>query len=79
MGRWDAMVWNGWYLSIVWVRVRVGHVRRHVAMVLVIMRTCTASLLVHVGVVCMWWWHRVQMVGGVVCRGSLPRAGGVVG
>lgn len=79
MGRWDAVVWNGWYLSVVWVGVRVGHVRRHVAMVLVIMRTCTASLLVHVGVVSMWWRHRVQMVGGVVRRGGLPGAGGVVG
>lgn len=79
MGRWDAMVGNGRDLSVVWVRVRVGHVRRHVAMVLVIMRTGTASLLVHVGVVCMWRWHRVQMVGGVVRRGGLPRAGGAVG
>lgn len=59
MGWRDAVVWNGWYLRIVWVGVGVGHVRRHVAMVLVVMRTCTASLLVHVGVVCMWRWHRV--------------------
>lgn len=59
MGRWDAMVWVRWYLSIVRVRVGVRHVRRHVAMVLVVMRTCAASLLVHVGVVCMWRRHRV--------------------
>lgn len=59
MGRWDAMVWMRWYLGIVRVRVGVGHVRGHVAVVLVIVRTCTASLLVHVGVVSMWRWQRV--------------------
>lgn len=79
MGRRDAMVWRGWYLSTVWVRVGVGHVGGHVAVVLVVMRARSASLLVHVGVVCVWWWHRVEMVGRVVCSSSLTRAWGAVG
>lgn len=79
MRRWDAMVWRRWYLSAVGVRVGVGHVGGHVAVVLVIMRACPASLLVHVGVVCVGWWHRVEMVGGVVSSGRLTRAWGAIG
>lgn len=66
------MVWRGWYLSTMWIRVGVGHVGGHVAVVLVIARP--APLLVHIGVVCVWWRHRVEMVRGVVCSGSLTRA-----
>lgn len=77
MVRWDAMVWRRWYLSIVRVRVGIGHVGGHVVVVLVIMRACSTPLLVHVGVVCVWC-HRVHMVGGVVCSGSLPRTWGAV-
>lgn len=79
MGRRDAMVGRGWYLRTVGVSVRVGHVLGHVAVVLVIMRACPASLLVHVGVVCVGWCHRVEMVGGVVCSGCLTRTWGAVG
>lgn len=62
MGRRDAMVWKGGYLSAVGIRVGVWHVRGHVAVVLVIMRARTAPLLVYVGMVCVGWWHRVEMV-----------------
>lgn len=79
MGRRDAMVWRGWYLSAVGIRVGVGHVGGHVAVVLVIMRACPTPLLVHVGVVCVGRWHRVEMIGGVVCSGCLTRAWGAVG
>lgn len=79
MGRRDAMVWKGWYLSAVGIGVGVGHVGRHVAVVLVIVRARPAPLLVHVGVVCVGWRHRVKMVGGVVCSGCLTRAWGAVG
>lgn len=79
MGRRDAMVWRWWYLSAMGVRVGVGHVWGHVAVVLVVMRARPAPLLVHVGVVCVGWWHRVEMVGGVVCSGCLTGAWGAVG
>lgn len=79
MGRWDAMVWRGRYLRAVGVGVRVGHVRRHVAMVLVIMSPCPVPLLVHVGVMCVGGRHRVEMVGGVVSSGCLTGAWGAVG
>lgn len=78
MGGWDAVMWRGGYLSAVGVRIGVGHVGGHVAVVLVIMRARPAPLLVHVGVVCVWWRHRVEMVGGVVCSGCLTRAWGAV-
>lgn len=73
------MVWRGWYLSAVGICVGVGHVRGHVAVVLVIMSACPAPLLVHVGVVCVGWRHRVEMVGGVVCSGCLTWPWGAVG
>lgn len=79
MGRRDTMVWRGWYLSAVGVRVGVGHVGGHVAVVLVIMSARPAPFLVHVGVVCVGWGHRVEMVGGVVCSGCLTRAWRAVG
>lgn len=78
MGMRYAVVRRGWYLSTMWIRVGVGHVGRHVAVVLVV-SACPTPLLVHVGVVCVWWWHRVEMVGGVVCSGSLTRAWSAVG
>lgn len=79
MGRRDAVVWRGRYLSAVGVGVRVGHVGGHVAVVLVIMSPCPAPLLVHVGVMCVGWRHRVEMVGGVVSSSCLTRARGAVG
>lgn len=79
MGRRDAMVWRGWYLSAVGVGVGVWHVRGHVAVVLVVMSARPAPLLVHVGVVCVGWWHRVEMIGRVVSSGCLTRAWGAVG
>lgn len=79
MGRRDAMVRMGWNLSAVGVRVSVGHMGGHVAMVLVIVSTCPAPLLVHVWVPCVGWRHRVEMVGAVVCCGGLTRARGAVG
>lgn len=79
MGRRDTMVWRGWYLSAMGVSVGVRHMRGHVAVVLVIMSACPAPLLVHVGVVCMGWRYRVEMVGGVVCSVCLTRAWGAVG
>lgn len=51
VGRGDAVVWRGWYLSTVRVRIGVGHVGGHVAVVLVIMRARSTPFLVHVGVV----------------------------
>lgn len=79
VGRRDAMVWMGWYLSAVGVRVGIGHVGGHVAVVLVIMSACPTALLVHVGVVCVMWWHRVEMVRVVVCSSCLTWAWGVIG
>lgn len=79
MGRRDAMVWRGGYLSAVGVRVGVRHVGVHVAVILVIMSTRPAPLLFHVGVVCVGWRHRVVVVGGVVCCGCLTRARGAIG
>lgn len=79
MGMREAMVWRGWYLSAVGVGIGVRHVGGHVAVVLVIMRARPAALLVHVGVVCVGWGHRVEMVGGVVCSGRLTGAWGAVG
>jgi len=73
------MVWRWWYLSAVGVRVGVGHVVGHVAVVLVIGRTSPAPLLVHVGVVCVRWGHCVEMVGGIVCGGCLSRTWAVAG
>lgn len=78
MGRRDAMVWRGGYLSAVRVRVGIGQVGGHVAVVLVIMSTRPAPLLVHVGVVCVGWWHRMEVVGGIVCGGCLTRTWGAV-
>lgn len=51
VGRGDAVVRRGWYLSTVWVRVGVGHVGGQVAVVLVIMSARSTPFLVHVGVV----------------------------
>lgn len=79
MGRRDAMVWRVCYLGAVGVWVGVGHMGGHVAVVLVIMSACSTPLLVHIGVVCVGWRHRVEMVGGVVCSGCLTGAGGAVG
>lgn len=62
VGRWDAMVWRGWYLCAVGVRVGIGNMGGHVTVILVIMRASPTALLVHVGVVCVRWWHRVEMV-----------------
>lgn len=79
MGRRDAMVCKGGYLSTVRVRVSIGHVGGHVTVVLVINRGRSAALLLHVRVVCVWWWYRVEVVGGVVCSGGLAGAWGAVG
>lgn len=79
MGGRDTMVWRRLYLSAVWIGVGVGHVGRHVSMILVIMGTCPAPLLVHVGVVCVGWWQRVEVVGAVVSGGCLTSARGTVG
>lgn len=72
-------MWRRWYLSDVGVRVGVGHVRGHVAVVLVIMSPGPTPLLVHVRVVCVGWRHRVEMVGCVVCSGCLTRVWGAIG
>lgn len=77
-GRWDAVVRRGWELGAMGVRVGVGHVGRHVAVVLVVVSSCPASLLVHVGVV-RGGRHRVVVVGRVVCRGGLARGSSAVG
>lgn len=73
------MVGMGCDLSAMGVGVSVRHVGGHVAMVLVIMSTCPAPFLVHVRVVSVGWWHRVEMVRAVVCGGSLTRACGAIG
>lgn len=73
------MVRRGWYLSAVGVRIGIGHVWGHVAVVLVVMRARPTALLVHVGVVCVWWRHRVEMIGGVVSGGCLTGSWGAVG
>lgn len=78
VGRWDVMMWRGWYLGAVGVWIGIWHVGGHVAVVLVIMSACPTALLVHVGVVCVRWWHRVEMVGGVVCSRCLTRACGAI-
>lgn len=79
MRRGYSVVWGRWYLSAVGVRVGVRHMRGHVTVVLVIMRACPTTLLVHVWVVCVWRRHRVEMVGAVVSRGSLSRTRGAIG
>lgn len=79
MWRRDAMVWMGWYLSAVGIRVWIGHVGWHVSVVLVIMSACPIALLVHVGVVCVMLWKRVEMVGVVVCSSCLTWAWGAIG
>lgn len=75
----DTMVWMGWYLSAVGIGVGIGHVGWHVSVVLVIMSACPIALLVHVGVVCVMLWNRVEMVGIVVCSSCLTRACGAIG
>lgn len=79
VGRRDTVVWRGRYLGTVRVRVWIGHVGGHVAVVLVVMRASPAALLVHVRVVCVCGGHRVEVVGGIVGGGGFARAGGAVG
>lgn len=74
MVRWDAVVWWRWELSAMVVRVGVRHMRGHVSVVLIIMSACPAPLLVHIGVVCVGWRQRVEVVGCVVCSGCFTRA-----
>lgn len=78
MGRGYSVMWRGRYLSAVGVSIGVWYVGWHVAVVLVIMGACPTALLVHVGVVCVGWRHRVEVIGGVVCSRCLTRTLGAV-
>lgn len=65
-----AVVGRGGYLGALGVWVLIGHVWGHVAVILVVMSTCPAAFLVHVGVVRVWRRHRVEVVRGVVRSSS---------